>query len=588
MVTVPVYEFSNGVFFMKNRPVLLLLTLAFVFGGLSISLGQYVTRPLLKQSGTQGRPNIVIICADALGISDLGCYGSEIKTPAIDKIASQGIRFTQFYNAASATSTRASLMTGQYPHSAGLGYKLFNLGMTGYYGTLNKETPTLPELLKVKAGYRTMMVGRWGLSRDIGKNGPMYNWPTNRGFDSFYGTLSLSDNQFNPATLKMGEKPYPATGRDFYYMDSIAKVAEDFINEASKSDKPFFLYVSLPGPFMPLQAPTSELRSRSGYYSIGWDQIREERYKRMKALYTINPRTKLSPRDENVPEWALIGPYARWQSLRMEVYATQVEAMDRVVGEIIHHVQLASKGNNTLIIFMSSSGGNGLELPENFKGAQYMSPTTKTGQPVMSGNNPRVAPGSERTYQSYGIPWANVSNTPYRGYAEDVYEGSLASPCIISYPKILSPGRVTHQIAHPIDIIPTILDIIEVKYPAQVNGFNTQPLPGISLKSVFDMKTKDEERYLFWEYKGNIAVRSGKWKLVSQFDPESKRVWELYDMISDRSESNNLLNDYGSQAKLMFQEYVRWAQKNNVRDWKEVSQKLKEVQRRAAANVRRE
>ena len=567
---------------MKNKIALLLLAIVVILST-PASFGQSVNRPLTYQSGTKGYPNIVIICADALGISDLGCYGSEIKTPAIDKIAAQGVRFTQFYNSGSATSTRASLMTGQYPHNVGLGYKLFNLGMNGYRGTLNQETPTLAELLKIKAGYQTLMVGRWGLTYGIGKDGPTHSWPTKRGFDSFYGTLALSDNQFNPATLKMGEKPCAALGREFYYMDAIARVAGDFLNDASKSSKPFFLYVSLPGPYMPLQIPTSELRSLDNRYSIGWDQIRKERYQRMLAMHTINQTTKLSPRDEDVPDWAKMGPYARWQAMRMDVYAAQVQAMDRAVGEILDCVQRASVGSDTLIIFLSSSGANGTELPEGFKGALYMSPTTKSGQTVLSGNNPRIPPGSERTYQSYGIPWANVSNTPYRGYAESTYEGSLASPCIISYSRMMTPGRVTHQVGHAIDIIPTILDIIGVAYPASLNGYKTQPLPGMSLKGVFQMQTKPHDP-LFWEFKGNIAIRSGKWKLVAQYNPagEDQREWELYDMEVDRAESNNLVGDYGSVAQELFRNYSSWAKKNNVHAWKEVSERVKMLQKRAA------
>ncbi|MBQ2622494.1 MAG: sulfatase-like hydrolase/transferase [Thermoguttaceae bacterium] len=568
---------------MKNKIALLLLAIVFISEA-PASFGQSVNRPLTYQSGTKGMPNIVIFCADALGISDLGCYGSEIKTPAIDKIASQGVRFTQFYNSGSATSTRASLMTGQYPHNAGLGYKLVNLGMPGYRGTINIDTPTLAEILKVKAGYKTIMVGRWGLSIDHdSKSGQSFNWPTNRGFDFFYGTTSLSDNQFNPATLKMGDKPFPAIGQGFYYMDAIARYAGDFLNEASKSGKPFFLYVSLPGPFMPLQIPTSELRNLNGSYAIGWDQVRQSRYQRMLAMHTINSTTKLSPRDKDVPDWGKMGPYARWQSLRMDVYAAQVQAMDRAVGEILKSVQIASKGSDTLIIFLSSSGANATELPEGFKGSQYMSPTTRSGQPILSGNNPRIAPGTEKTYQSYGVPWANVSNTPYRGYAEDTYEGSLASPCIIAYPRMVTPGRVTHQVAHVTDIIPTILDIIEVAYPQSVNGYNAPPLPGISLKGVFQMKTR-EHPPLFWEYKGNIAIRSGKWKLVAQYNPagEDQRVWELYDLEVDRAESNNLVGDYGSVAQELFRNYSSWAKKNNVRAWKEVSDRVKAVQKRTA------
>ena len=569
---------------MKKR--IALLFLAAIVIGSHVSFGQAVNRPLTYQSGTKGRPNIVIFCADALGISDLGCYGSEIKTPAIDKIASQGVRFTQFYNCGSATSTRASLMTGQYPHNAGLGYKLINLGMDGYRGTLNSDTPTLAEILKVKAGYQTMMVGRWGLSIDIGNKSQSFNLPTNRGFDFFYGTTSLSDNQFNPATLKMGVQPIRALGQGYYYMDAVARFAGDFLNEASKSSKPFFLYVSLPGPYMPLQVPTSELRNLSGQYNVGWDEIRKKRYLRMYAMHTISPVTKLSPRDKRVRDWGRVGSSARWQAFRMDVYAAQVQAMDRAVGEILEQVQSASKGSDTLIIFLSSSGANAAELPEGFKGSQYMSPKTRSGQPVLSGNNERILPGSEQTYQSYGVPWANVSNTPYRGYAEDTYEGSLSSPCIISYTRMFSPGRVTHQVAHVTDIIPTILDILELSYPPQINGYKTHPLPGMSLKGVFQMQTRPHPT-LFWEFRGNIAVRSGKWKLISRenSEGEDKREWELYDMEVDRAESNNLISDYSSVAQELFRSYANWAKKNNVRSREDVKAKYQNSHKKSYERI---
>lgn len=554
------------------------------------SFAQYVNRPITGQRGTTGaRPNIVIFCADGLGYSDLGCYGSEIKTPAIDKIAAQGIRLTNFYNCGSAVPTRASLLTGQYPHVAGIGHQLDNLFMPGYYGTLNKEVPTLAEILQDKANYQTLMVGRWALSRDLSSKGPTYNWPTNRGFDQFYGTLAISDNQFNPSTLRMQDKPYSATGREFYYTSGIARVAGDFLEQADKSTKPFFLYVSFPAPFMPLHVPTSELRSQAGNYSAGWEETRNARFNRMRQLHIVGPMAKLTPRDKDVPDWHKIGAFAQWQTLRMEMYAAQVAAMDDAVGRIMQDVDRTKNGHNTIVIFLSASGASDVEIPAGFNNPKYMSAKTRGGLPVIAGNNPRIAPGTEKTYQSYGTPWANVSNTPFRGYSDSTYEGGISSPCIIKYPKIINPGRVSHQIVHTVDIVPTILDILEMSYPRQVNGMTTPPTPGVSFMPLFQQKTFTRDT-IYWEYKGNIALRQGKWKLVAQYNPkgEELRQWELYDLEKDRAESKNLVNEFPAIAKQMYQMYVSWSKKNYVQSWATVSQKLKESRKKAAANIRRE
>ncbi len=573
-----------------NPKPLLLIWVSFVFLCSSLAWGQYsgVTR-VSSQHGTGGRPNIVIFCVDSMGYSDASCYGSEIKTPAIDKLAAEGIRLTNFYNCGSAIPSRASLLTGQYPHSAGIGHQLDNLGMAGYYGTLNKETPTLAEILKEKAGYETMMVGRWALSRDLGVKGPTYNWPTSRGFDQFYGTLTPSENQFNPSTLKMGDKPFAPSGREFYYTNGIAQVADEFLTQAAKSDKPFFLYVSLPGPFMPLQVPTPELSSQRGNYYAGWDEVRTARYRRMVPMHVIGPSVRLSVKDSTIPDWGNVGPQAKWQAIRMEIYAAQVIATDRAIGEIMQSVDQTGRGTNTMYIFLSACGASGVDIPVNFTNPRYVSEKTRNGSPVIIGNNPRVAPGTEKTYQSYGKPWANVSNTPFRGYADSVYEGGIASPCIIKYPgKIVSPGRVSHQIVHVIDIVPTILNVLELSYPSQIKGVPTPACPGVSFAPIFQMKTFNREM-ICWEYKGNVAAREGKWKLLGEYNKlgEDKRNWQLFDMEQDRAETKNLVSEYPSIAKHMYQSYVSWSKKNHVQSWSTVSEKLKAVKQQKAANIRR-
>lgn len=547
--------------------------------------GQYGFR---RTSAVQGpkviknRPNIVLFCVDALGFSDLGCYGSEIFTPNLDKLAAEGLRFTQFYNCGQSVSSRASLLTGQYPQMAGLGHSLDDVRLPGYQGNLNHAAPTIAQILQ-ENGYQTIMTGRWGLSKYLGEKGPMHSWPNSCGFDQFYGTLALSGNYFNPLTLMLNELRTSPTAGEFYLTEATGNMAATFLDEAAHVEKPIFLYVSLPAPLWPLQAPENELKSYRNKYASGWDAVRQNRYDNLKTKFLIGPGTQLSDRDAQVCNWSAAGAFQAWQSKRMEVYAAQVTAMDRAVGTVMDKMAQIGRDKDTLYIFVSASGASSDEIPEDFKDPVYMSEKTRKKVPVLVGNNPKIVPGSERTYQSYGTPWANVSNTPFRGYARQTYEGSISSPCIVKFPGIKAVGRITHQPAHVIDVLPTILEILELEFPKSVAGVKTIPAVGMSFAPVFQMKTYDRG-VLAWEYEGNLALRHDKWKLVSEWsaEGESQRAWQLYDLSLDRSETKNLLQQYPSMAKELFQNYRTWAKSNQVKTWGEVIDAWQEVERMKA------
>ncbi len=278
---------------------------------------------------TQQRPNIIVMMADDMGISDLGCYGSEIHTPNIDKLASGGLRFTQFYNTARCCPTRASLLTGLYPHQAGVGHMMRDYGLPGYRGNLNRNSVTIAEALK-PAGYTTLMSGKWHVT-PIGS--PNDNWPRQRGFDRFFGTIHGAGSFYDPVSLTLDNKPIPAEGDDFYYTTEIGEYAARFIEEAGGGDDPFFLYMPFTSPHWPLHAFEDDIANYKGRYDGGWDHLRAERHERMIEMGLVDERWPITARDPDVPAWEDAAD-KRWQARRMDVYAAQIEVMDRAVGRV--------------------------------------------------------------------------------------------------------------------------------------------------------------------------------------------------------------------------------------------------------------
>jgi arylsulfatase A-like enzyme len=510
----------------------------------------------------RGVPNIIIILADDMGFSDLGCYGGEILTPNLDRLAAGGLRFTQFYNAARCCPTRAALLTGLYPHQAGVGHMMDDYRRPGYRGNLNQECVTIAQLLRA-AGYQTMMCGKWHLTRHVAPEGPKFNWPLQRGFDRFYGTIHGAGSFYDPVTLTSDNhfirRP---SQRDYYYTDAISDQAVQYIEQAARAKKPFFLYVAYTAPHWPLHAPEEVVRRYRARYAVGWDSLRRERYERLTAMGIIRRDWAPAPRDPRVRAWEQ-EPHPPWQQRRMEVYAAQVDLMDQGIGRIMERLRQVGAERNTLVMFLSDNGGCAEEISPAWQGL-HIPTKTHDGRPVQVGNAPGVMPGPEETYQSYGIGWAQASNTPFRLYKHWVHEGGIATPMIVHWPEVIGAGRrLTHELGHVVDVMPTCLEAAKVSYPSQFAGYPLTPPAGESLMPVLEGRARPRGP-IYWEHEGNRAVRDGKWKLVSQHPGG----WELYDMEQDRTELNNLADRFPIIVQDLAGQYEEWAKRSNVEPWR--------------------
>ena len=514
------------------------------------------------------RPNVVLIMADDMGYSDIGCYGGEIRTPNLDALAAGGIRFTQFYNTARCCPTRASLMTGRYAHQSGVGHMVYDAGREAYRGELSRDSVTIAEVLGDN-GYATGMSGKWHVTHNLGRPREMVepeqrtNWPTDRGFDSFYGTIHGAGSFFDPVTLARGDEYIDLDREDFYYTDRINEEAARFIttHAASGDQRPFFLYVAHTAPHWPLHARPEDIERCKGRYDAGWDAARDARYQRMKTMGLIDPDWPMTDRDTRVQAWEDVENRA-WQARRMEVYAAQVESMDRGIGLVIDALRVSGQLDDTLVMFLADNGGCAEEIGPNWRSLSIPE-KTHDGRPVANGNDPAVMPGAEDNYQSYGVPWANVSNTPFRYYKHHVHEGGIASPLVVHWPeRIKAHGEFRHTPGHVIDIMATCLEAAGADYPRSHGNHVIEPMEGTSLLPAL-IGEDFERNAIFWEHEGNRAVRKGRWKLVSRHN----RDWALYDLVADRSETNDLSPVEVDRAAAMIALYEAWALRCGVESW---------------------
>lgn len=540
---------------------------ASLYTGASALLSTSGKQSSAQQAGSTGkRPNIVLILADDMGFSDLGCYGSEIETPNIDALAQDGLRFSDFHNSPRCCPSRAALMTGLYSHQAGMGMMTSDYGRypyPAYAGDLSEECVTIAEALKA-GGYTTLMTGKWHLTPlSVGK----HNYPLQRGFDRYYGIIDGAASYFDPASLTSRNDPIEVEKDDkaYYLTNAIGDHAVKFIEDAASVDKPFFLYAAFTAGHWPLMAPEETIAKHKGKYAMGWDALREERHRRQLRMGIVRPEWSLTPRDPRVPGWELAS-FHEWEQRRMEVYAAQIDILDQNVGKIVSKLRRLGILENTLICFMSDNGGNFEEMGHiapDAKRPPFMPYQTKDGLSVVPGNDPAIMPGPATTYASYGIPWGNTSNTPFRLYKHYAHEGGISTPFIVHWPQGLKRKGITHAIGHEIDLMPTFLDVAGVAYPSvSKTGVLPPPPEGKSLVPVYEGRMLPE-RSLFWEHEGNSAVREGKWKLVSRF-PDA---WELYDMEQDRTEMHNLADQFPDRVRKMAADYAAWAKRVGAQPW---------------------
>ncbi len=541
------------------------------------------------------RPNIIVILSDDMGYSDIGCYGGEIKTPNLDGLAKEGVRFSQFYNTGRCCPTRGSLLTGLYPHQSGIGHMTSDYGIPSYRGELNRQSLTLAEAAK-RAGYHTYMSGKWHVTpydENELTNPDRSNWPLQRGFDRFFGTIHGAGSFFDPNSLtRNNEYITPETDPDYhpetwYYTDAISDHSVLYIRDHAENHagEPFLHYVAYTAAHWPMHALPGDIAKYEGKYDDGYAPVREARLEKLRKLGLRSEQWEPAPL---VGDWDKV-ENKEWESACMEVYAAMIDNMDQGIGRIVNALKETDQYENTLILFMQDNGGcaevfgrntrvGPLERPDKPTLApmakdelqtEMIPPQSRDGYPLRRGEG--VMPGFPETQNGYGINWANVSNTPFREYKHYVHEGGIATPLIAHWPagiaktgerfRSTEQGHLHDTPTHLIDIMATVVDLAKVDYPTVNGGEKITPLEGISLTPALKGKDLARSQPIFFEHEGNRAVRDGKWKLVSK---GVNSPWELYDMEADRAEMNDLIESHQEVADRLIAQYDEWAKRAGV------------------------
>ena len=534
-----------------KRILLPLFTVGLVF--------QFVASISVAQAASAARPNIVLILADDLGYSDIGCFGSEISTPNIDRLAQNGVALTQFYNQARCCPTRAALMTGRYPHQVGIGEMIDDYAAAAraaanspaYQDHLSTNSPTMAEVLR-SAGYETLMAGKWHLGKRPAE------WPVRRGFDHSFvqidGAMNYygGDSKNGPrARMALDDQPYTPPHDGFYSTDAFTDHAIEFVGQAvkEKHSKPFFLYLPYNASHWPLQAPEADVEKYHGKYDQGWQAIREERLRRMIRLGIVPDGFKMAPMDRgrNKPWHELTDEQREQWARRMEVYAAQTEHMDRQIGRLLDEIKRLGIESNTLVIFMSDNGGAAEDPNGGDKSARI---------------------GSRDSFRGYARPWATVSNTPWRHHKTSAYEGGISTPLIARWPEGIPAdhhGKIIREPAHIIDLLPTFMELAGAKY----SGERDVKPEGESILALLKGNQGNADRTFCWEHEGNRAIRKGKWKLVS-LGSGADHEWELYNIDADRVESHDLAEAKPEIVKELSADYDRWAARCGVINFSEI------------------
>ena len=504
-----------------------------------------LTSFLLLVAVAAGRPNIVIVMVDDMGYSDIGCYGGEIPTPNIDKLADNGLRFSQFYNTARCCPTRASLITGLHPHQTGIGWMTNSprgataeRGVDGYRGFLNRNCVTMAEVLR-EAGYHTYMAGKWHLGyhqRD--------RWPLQRGFDKYYGIIAGASSYFNPQPprgLTFQNEPVQPEGDGYYTTDAFTEYAIRFVREQTDG-RPFFLYLAYNAPHWPLHAKEQDIRKFAGKYAMGWDELRRQRHARQIEMGLVRREWGLSPRDPGVRPWdTLTAEQQKQLDYRMAVYAAQIHCVDYNVGKLVAALKEKDALDDTLLLFLSDNGG----CAEPYKD-------------LGGGDFADINNAAKSGAISYGQGWANASNTPFRLFKVWVNEGGISTSLIAHWPQVIREqrGKITGSAGYLIDLMPTVLEATGAEYPSTHNGNWIFPLEGRSLMPAFSTGEVTQHEWMFWEHQNNCAVRHGRWKALQKFGEDN---WELYDVIADRNELNNQADSQPELLERMVAKWYDWA-----------------------------
>ena len=516
---------------------------------------------LSGKASSDPRPDILVILADDMGFSDIGAYGGEIHTPTLDSLAGGGVRFMQFHNAARCCPTRASLLTGQYAHQVGL-------ARNG--ASLNRNGATLAELLG-DAGYQTRMVGKWHLSEDITHPDQLgwlshratyptfsdtLSYPFKRGFQEHWGTIWGVVDHFDPFSLVHNTTPVPSVPAGYYQADGLNDKAVEYLDQVGRSDRPFFMYLAHNAPHWPLQARPEDIQKYQDAFQDGWDSLRTRRYRRQIGMGLFAQSQYPLPPFEDDNPWRNVADKP-WNAHNMAVHAAMIDRMDQGLARVIAKLKELGRYDNTLIFFMSDNGAS----PEVPTGPGYDRPNAlRDGTPITYGGKPQT--GVESVWGGIGPMWANASNTPFRFWKKESYEGGTATPFIVHWPKGLKlpAGSINQQLGHVIDIVPTCLAAAGVEYPAAYHGNLLKPLDGKSLLPVLQGGPALPERDLYWEHEGGRAIRQGPWKLVSL----AGQPWELYNLSTDRTESDNVAAANAGRVADMGSKWDAWLAKVNT------------------------
>lgn len=487
------------------------------------------------------KPNILFILADDMGYSDIGCYGGEIDTPNIDSLAANGVRLTGFTNTARCSPSRASILTGQYPIESGVpNLPEWDTRVEGGY--LSNNVVTIPEVLK-ENGYSTFMTGKWHLSKDIGvdvmDNGN--SWPLARGFDKFYGTIPGGGSYFTPESIWDNEEKIDEKVKldsNYYYTDAISDKCVEYIGDCLNSDKPFFGYVAYTAPHFPLHAKEEDIQKYKGRFDDGWDVLRQERLERMKKMGIVDPDWELANTHEyasNIGSWDEKGNKDYLRKC-MEIYAAMIDCMDQGIGRILNFLESKAELDNTVIIFMSDNGAS----------AEVLANQTLDINKV----------GTNESYNSIGGGWAQLSSTPFSLFKKYVHNGGIATPFIMQWKNGIDSSiynSIRRSRAQIHDILPTILDITDSNYPTEYKNRKIKELPGNSIMPIIYDDTPIRDVF-YWEHEESMGVLKGDWKLVKIKGWD----WELYNLRTDPTENDNIINDYPEVVSSLKKLYSDW------------------------------
>ncbi|KAA2238479.1 arylsulfatase [Chitinophaga agrisoli] len=562
---------------MKKQPIFIALLL---LSGVSlVALSAFRRNNPAPPPARPKRPNIIVILADDMGFSDLGCYGGEVHTPNIDWLAGNGIRYTQFYNTSRCCPTRASLLTGLYNQQAGIGKMTDAEDEPGYRGHITENAVTLAEVLKT-AGYHTAMSGKWHVSNTNGQGSqqdqldwlnhhkfynefsPISQYPTSRGFEKFFGTIWGVVDFYDPFSLVSGTTPIREVPANYYHTDAINDTAVAYINGYAQSSQPFFLYVAENAPHWPLQALPEDIAKYKDTYKGGWEATREARYQRMVKLGLIDPaKTKLSKRWKDDLRWE-DNPTKEWDAMAMAVHAAMIDRMDQGIGRIINALKQNGQLDNTLILFLSDNGASAENCAAYGPGFDRPS-ETRDGRKIVYATQKQAMPGPETTYSSIGQRWANVANTPYQYWKAESYEGGVHTPLIAFWPKGITAkkGGFSPHVGHVMDFMSTFAELAGATYPKEYNGRPVTPTTGISLLPSFSGRETPGHEALFNEHFGARYARLGAWKLVSL---SNDSTWHLYNLAADRTETQDLAAQHPEKVQQLDSLWRQWANTHQV------------------------